>query len=159
MREDLGYLISTAISRSITAHQISSTNGNQYIHDFARYIVKIASKRADLAKNTESATKAKNYDPVSIISLNWDILPDNALYKSLSKKIPVKRERLRPVRCCGLLLLHQFDRERQLSYPFGPLELGVPRLQREASEDPRLDELASVSQLPKTLREVWQHRK
>jgi hypothetical protein len=81
----LGYLISTAISRSITAHQSSTSNTSQYIHDFARYIVKIASKRAVLAKDTDNAIEAKNYDPVSIISLNWDILLDNALYRSLEE--------------------------------------------------------------------------
>lgn len=83
IREDLGRLISAAISRNISSHQSSTADANRYIHDFARHIVKIASKRAELAKNRRSATEAKNYDPVSIISLNWDILLDNAIYKSL----------------------------------------------------------------------------
>jgi hypothetical protein len=85
IREDLGRLISAAISHDIAAHQRSTADANRYIHDFAQHIVKIASKRADLAKNRNSATEAKNYDPVSIISLNWDILLDNTLYKSLEE--------------------------------------------------------------------------
>jgi hypothetical protein len=42
-------------------------------------VVEKAARRADLAKAAHSAKLAKEYDPVSIISLNWDILLENAL--------------------------------------------------------------------------------
>jgi hypothetical protein len=69
IREDLGYLISIAISRRITR---SGPPANNYIRDFAQYIVAKAAKRAELAANASNSFQAKEFDPLSIISLNWD---------------------------------------------------------------------------------------
>jgi hypothetical protein len=87
IREDLGYLISLAISRRI-ANRLMSGPPVSYIRDFARYIVDKAAKRADLAANTQQSARAKEYDPLSIISLNWDILLDNALHWALQEHDP-----------------------------------------------------------------------
>lgn len=86
IREDLGYLISMAISRRITQRQQSQVSS--YISDFARYIVAIVAKRAELAANATNSARAKEYDPLSIISLNWDILLDNALHFALESRTP-----------------------------------------------------------------------
>jgi hypothetical protein len=48
------------------------------VNDFAHYVVEKAARRADLAKAAQSAKLAKEYDPVSIISLSCDILLKNA---------------------------------------------------------------------------------
>jgi hypothetical protein len=87
IREDLGYLISLAISRRITRRQ-AETHVSTYIQDFARQIVGRAAKRAELAANATSSDLAKEYDPLSIISLNWDILLDNALHWALQARDP-----------------------------------------------------------------------
>jgi hypothetical protein len=92
IREDLGHLISAAISHDISNRQSSTADANRYIHDFASHIVEIASKRADLAKKGRSATKAKNYDPVSIVSLNWDIHLVSRVIDFLYKKRLCERQ-------------------------------------------------------------------
>lgn len=88
IREDLGYLIATAIAERITQRQLSRPPVSSYISGFARYIVMKAAKRAELAANTPSSTRAKEYNPLSIISLNWDILLDNALHFALEYQTP-----------------------------------------------------------------------
>jgi hypothetical protein len=89
IREDLGYMISVAISRRITARISSGDADGAYIHAFAKYLVTIAAKRADLAKDAKDSSLAKAYDPFSIISLNWDILLDNAIHSALQEHDPV----------------------------------------------------------------------
>jgi len=89
-REDLGYLISVAIAQRISSGICPGTN--QYIRDFAKHLVELASHRATLAANTDDATNAKNYDPFSIISLNWDILLDNALNDELYRNDPRSKD-------------------------------------------------------------------
>jgi hypothetical protein len=84
LREDLGYLISVAISHRIAENQGTSPFSTAYIHEFARYLAKKASKRAELARGEHDSWRAKEYDPFSIISLNWDILLDNALHHALN---------------------------------------------------------------------------
>jgi hypothetical protein len=88
IREDLGYLISIAIARRMTQHQNSGSPRDNYIRDFARHVVAKAARRAELAVNAEDSTLAKQYDPLSIISLNWDILLDNALHSALHDHYP-----------------------------------------------------------------------
>jgi hypothetical protein len=83
LREDLGYLISVAISRRIAEKQDTPPFSTGYIHDLAHYLADKASKRGALAQGVEHASSAKQYDPFSIISLNWDILLDNALHRAL----------------------------------------------------------------------------
>jgi hypothetical protein len=83
IREDLEYLISTAIASKI-ALRLSEVHGaSEYVDRFAKYVVKKAAKRAELAAGAVNAGSAKKYDPLSIISLNWDILLDNAVHTAL----------------------------------------------------------------------------
>lgn len=89
IREDLGYLISVAISRRITTRINSGDADGRYIHAFAEYIVAKAAKRAELAKGAKDSSLAKAYDPLAIISLNWDILLDNAIHSALHNRDPV----------------------------------------------------------------------
>lgn len=88
LREDLGFLISHAIASRISTSQGSSGNTVEYVRQFAHSIVKKSSHRATLAQNTKSASAAKAYDPLSIISLNWDILLDNALHSAMQNENP-----------------------------------------------------------------------
>ena len=88
IREDLGYLISKAISSRIMRRQESEPSVSPYIRDFAQYIVAKAAKRGELATNTPTADHVREYDPLSIISLNWDILLDNQLHWSLEERHP-----------------------------------------------------------------------
>ncbi len=83
LRGQIEYLISRAIGNKIKKKQIDCPHAAAYIHDFARYLVRIASRRAELAKDTDCAADAKQYDPLSVISFNWDILLDNALHEAL----------------------------------------------------------------------------
>ena len=83
VRDKLEHLISLAVDQSFTR---SHKSKKQYVTDFATYIVDVAAKRAELARNTTSAEAAKQYDPLSIISLNWDILLDTRLYEALRVK-------------------------------------------------------------------------
>ncbi|QEE28176.1 hypothetical protein FTW19_09320 [Terriglobus albidus] len=88
IREDLGYLISVAISRRITTQIGSGKADGEYIHAFAEYVVAKAAKRAEYAKDAKDAKRAKAYDPFAIISLNWDILLDNAIHSALWNRDP-----------------------------------------------------------------------
>ncbi len=88
IREHLGYLISLAISRRISLRQESPPPLNPYIRKFASYIAAKSAKRAELAANATDSSLAKEYDPLSIISLNWDILLDNALHRALEERDP-----------------------------------------------------------------------
>ncbi len=69
LKSDINYLISK------TLDEILKNKEPKYIRDFAKFIVSQASKR----KNG----KYRGNDPVSVISMNWDILLDNALNKAL----------------------------------------------------------------------------
>jgi hypothetical protein len=80
LRAQLEYLISLAIDRGFRSTRAGSSD---YADDFAAHLVKQAAIRAEKAKTGSNATKAKDWDPFSIISLNWDILIDNALYDAL----------------------------------------------------------------------------
>jgi hypothetical protein len=51
-------------------------------------LVEKAAVRAEKAANVDSAKEAKAYDPVSVISLNWDILLDNAINDELRRRHP-----------------------------------------------------------------------
>src|SRR5581483_8232944 len=69
LRGQMEYLITVAIDRSFNS---TPRSAKQYAVDFAAYLVSKASHRAKLAERTDSAQAAKDYDPFSIISLNWD---------------------------------------------------------------------------------------
>lgn len=90
IRGELEYLISIAIARRISEHQISRPTANQYVRTFAEFLVGKAARRAALAANTDNSELAKQYDPFSIISLNWDILLDNALHSALQQQCPLQ---------------------------------------------------------------------
>jgi hypothetical protein len=63
LREDLGYLISVAISRKIAEKQNTPLFSTAYIHQLADYLATKASKRAELAKGVKHSSSAKKYDP------------------------------------------------------------------------------------------------
>jgi hypothetical protein len=89
-RGDLEYLISIAIARRISRAQVSEPGPNRYVNAFAEFLVKKAARRAALAANTINSGPAKQYDPFSVISLNWDILLDNALHSALQQECPLE---------------------------------------------------------------------
>jgi hypothetical protein len=88
LREHLGGLISRAISAAIARHFAGNTGSSGYVHDFASYVVAKAARRGALAASAASSALAKGYDPLSIISLNWDILLDSAIHESLFRQCP-----------------------------------------------------------------------
>jgi len=88
LRDQLEYLISHAISATILSYNHEHPGSSSYIHEFATYVVHKAARRALLAERSESSAKSKQYDPVSIVSLNWDILLDNAIYSALDAQDP-----------------------------------------------------------------------
>ena len=83
VREDLGSLVGFAIR-----HEFGNVPYNQgeYVNVFARHLVEKAAVRAELAAGAENSKAAKAYDPLAVISLNWDILLDNALNDALRAK-------------------------------------------------------------------------
>jgi hypothetical protein len=83
VREDLGSLVGSAIR-----HELGNVPYDQgeYVNVFARHLVEKAAVRAELAAGAENANAAKAYDPLAVISLNWDILLDNALNDALRAK-------------------------------------------------------------------------
>jgi len=113
LRENLGYLISVAISQRIAKQQETPPFSTKYIHDFARHLAIKASKRAALAKDNPDSSRAKQYDPFSIISLNWDILLDNALHSALESIDPGPVEDYSPFGvvdyCCYVSSLYPGD--------------------------------------------------
>ena len=88
IRGELEYLVSIAIARRISQHQASEPKASWYVSKFAKFLVAKAARRAKFAKNAKTADRAKQYDPFSIISLNWDILLDNALHSALKRECP-----------------------------------------------------------------------
>jgi hypothetical protein len=85
IREELGYLISHTIARRIDQN-LHVPGAGGYVNTFADHLVSKAARRAELAAETDDSSAAKEYDPFSIISLNWDILLDNALHQALGNR-------------------------------------------------------------------------
>jgi len=83
LRDSIGYLIAHAIKARFDR---ASTTSAGYVDAFAKHLVDLAAIRAEKAKGKTDAGEAKKYDPFSIISLNWDILLDNALNTALKAK-------------------------------------------------------------------------
>jgi len=79
IRQALGLVISRAIDECIRR----STASAAYIHTFARRLVAKAARRADIARDATSTARGKAYDPIAVLSLNWDTLLDNALHAAL----------------------------------------------------------------------------
>ena len=80
LRDTIDYLISLAIQNRF---QRTIATNPRYVRRFAQHLVEKAAVRATKAVGIKDKTKAKEYDPFSIISLNWDILLDNALDDAL----------------------------------------------------------------------------
>ena len=79
IRNELDSLIAIEIKKGF-----EEANQNQdYVQKFARHLVGLAKKRSELAGSGSDASAAKSYDPFSVITLNWDILLDNAIHSQL----------------------------------------------------------------------------
>ena len=79
IRDELDSLIAIEIKKGF-----EEANRNQdYVQKFARHLVRLAKKRSELAASGSDASAAKSYDPFSVITLNWDILLDNAIHSEL----------------------------------------------------------------------------
>jgi len=89
LRRDLDHLVSVAIRSSFGSHQ----GGQEYVDKFAKHIVEIASKRRDKADLDDDGESARIHDYLSIVSLNWDVVLDNAIFNELKR---VDREKLGP---------------------------------------------------------------
>ena len=111
VRGQMEYLIALAIDRCFRS---TSPRAKQYALEFARSVVAKTSRRAELAIGTDSADAAKKYDPLSIISLNWDILLDRCLYEELSKQDCGRRGDYDPVGvvdyCCYISSVDPTDK-------------------------------------------------
>lgn len=85
VRGSMEYLISVAINSSIDHKHSSDPKASAYVREFARYLVRVASVRAERAAGERYADSAKAYDPFSVISLNWDVLLDKEIYRALER--------------------------------------------------------------------------
>lgn len=80
LRNKIDYLISLAIQSRFRRGPVFDT---EYVPTLAKHLVTKAAIRADKAVGIRDKKEAKEYDPFSIISLNWDILLDNDLNNAL----------------------------------------------------------------------------
>lgn len=80
VRNKIDYLISLAIQNRFRTGPVTDRD---YVPTLAKYLVERAADRATKAIGAKNKSEAKEYDPFSIISLNWDILLDNALNRAL----------------------------------------------------------------------------
>jgi len=83
LRDSLGLLVAEAIKARF-GRALMTASG--YVEKFAKHLVDLAAIRAEKARGATDSREAKKYDPFSIISLNWDILLDNALHAALKEK-------------------------------------------------------------------------
>ena len=80
LRAQMEFLISVAVDTAFDQKASVNVHATDYVAKFANYVVGLAAVRAQKAEGQNFADAAKEYDPLSIISLNWDILLDKALY-------------------------------------------------------------------------------
>ena len=73
VRESVFHIVATTIKLELDKTQ----NNKSYIEKFAKYLVTESKAR----KNQEF----RDNDPVSVISTNWDLLLDNALYDVIAR--------------------------------------------------------------------------
>jgi hypothetical protein len=83
LRDQIDYLISLAIQNRFRNGPVLD---HDYVPKFARHLVGKAAVRAEKAIGVTDKRAAKEYDPFSIISLNWDILLDNELNTALRER-------------------------------------------------------------------------
>ena len=86
LRAQMEFLISVAIDNSFDRKASIDPGAQDYVNKFATHLVSLAAVRAERARNAQFADAAKAYDPFSVISLNWDILLDKALYRAIRVK-------------------------------------------------------------------------
>ena len=107
LRSDIEFLVSEAIAHCFSHGPYKD---REYPDKFARHLTTIAAHRATLAEETR-AKAAKEYDPFSIISLNWDILLDNAINQAIESRSNGARNDYGPFGvvdyCCYISSLHE----------------------------------------------------
>jgi hypothetical protein len=81
LRGQIEYLI----ARSIRDTFAEPGHDASYVSAFARHLVDLASQRAALAAEGD-ADAAKNWDPVAVVTLNWDLLLDVALDREIKSR-------------------------------------------------------------------------
>jgi NAD-dependent SIR2 family protein deacetylase len=84
IRNDIDFLIARAIQYRLDGSDWHKKS--EYVRKFASTLVNIAKHRKALAQCTIDADNATHYDPLAVISLNWDILLDNALHRELEQR-------------------------------------------------------------------------
>lgn len=75
IRNELDFLVALEIKKGFE----ESTRDRSYVRRFASFLVDLAKKRSELARTGIDPGQAKSYNPFSVITLNWDILLDNAI--------------------------------------------------------------------------------
>jgi hypothetical protein len=73
VRETVFYVV----GRTIKLMLDKESNSKDYIDKFAQHLTSLSSIRAN--------SQYRAYDPVSVISTNWDILLDNSIYKTIQE--------------------------------------------------------------------------
>lgn len=110
VRLDIEYLISLAIENAFARKGYAAS---EYIRTFATHIVKATHRRSTLAMNKATVSSARDYDPVSVISLNWDIVLDKALHATLTENDKGLSGRYDPIGvvdyCCYISSLDEHD--------------------------------------------------
>lgn len=113
-RGQMEFLISLAIDKSFDLKAAKDPTANKYVHAFAKHLVEVASVRANKVKGSRYADAAKKYDPFAVISLNWDILFDKAVYKALRTRDRAAMGDYDPIGvvdyCCYISSLEATDR-------------------------------------------------
>ena len=83
LRAQMEFLICLAIDNSFDQKASADPSAKDYVDEYAKHLVSLAAVRAEKAKGAHYADAAKECDPLSIISLNWDTLLDKALHRAL----------------------------------------------------------------------------
>lgn len=111
LRNKIDYLISLAIQQRFATGHIADPH---YVPKLANHLIEKAAVRATKAIGVQNKKQAKDYDPFSIISLNWDILLDNALNEALLNRDGPVTDDYAPFGvvdyCCNISSLRANDR-------------------------------------------------
>jgi hypothetical protein len=111
LRNKIDYLISLAIQNRFRTGPVTDS---LYVPKFAKYLVEKAAVRATKAIGITDKKEAKEYDPFSIISLNWDILLDDDLNDALKNRDGKVKDDYAPFGvvdyCCYISSLKDDDR-------------------------------------------------
>ncbi len=111
LRGQMEYLVSIAIRKRFESARAGSRN---YVKTFAAHLVGKAVERSRRAIKARDAAKAEKYDPLSVISLNWDILLDVELHNALRARDSFRAGDYDPIGvvdyCCYISPIHEEDR-------------------------------------------------